>query len=108
MRWAVRQGAQVVFHPHYHPAEPGGHAPKSFGEAANTFHENAVRCRAAENTCYFASVNYACPDSPTTSAAAAPDGRLVCHQPYGQPGLLIADLDLIAAPGLLASRLRPA
>ncbi len=108
VRWAARRGAQLVFHPHYHPQEPGGHVPKSFGELANTFHENAVRCRAAENTSYFASVNYACPDSPTTSAVAAPDGTLVCFQPYGEEGLLIADLDLAAATGLLASRYKPA
>jgi predicted amidohydrolase len=107
VRTAVRQGAQLVFHPHYHPAEPGGHLPRSFGEPANTFHENAVRCRAAENTCYFASVNYALPDSPTTSAVAAPDGTLVCFQPYGEEGLLLADLDLAAATGLLASRYKP-
>jgi predicted amidohydrolase len=107
VRAAARQGAQVVFHPHYHPAEPGGYVPRSFGEPGNTFHENAVRCRAAENTCYFASVNYALPDSPTTSAVAAPDGTLVCFQPYGQEGLLLADLDLAAATGLLASRYKP-
>lgn len=108
VRAAVRQGAHLVFHPHYHPAEPGGHVPHNFGEPANTFHENAVRCRAAENTCYFASVNYASPNSPTTSAVAAPDGTLLCFQPYGEEGLLLADLDLALATGLLASRLKPA
>ena len=108
VRTAVRRGARLVFHPHYHPAEPGGHVPRSFGEPANTFHENAVRCRAAENSCYFASVNYACRDSPTTSAVAAPDGSLLCFQPYGHEGLLLADLDLTLATGLLASRLKPA
>ena len=106
VRWPVRNGAQVVFHPHYHPAEPGGYVPKTFGDPANTFHEKAVLCRAAENTCYFASVNYASPDSPTTSAVARPDGTLLCYQPYGKEGLLIADLDLTAATGLLASRLK--
>ena len=106
VRWAARNGAQVVFHPHYHPAEPGGHVPKTFGEPANTFHEKAMLCRAAENTCYFASVNYACPDSPTTSAVAAPDGTLLCFQPYGEEGLLLADIDLAAATRLLASRLK--
>lgn len=108
VRSAVRQGAQVVFHPHYHPAEPGGYVPRTFGDPANTFHEKALLCRAAENTCYFASVNYACPNSPTTSAVASPDGTLVCYQPYGQEGLLFADLDLAAATGLLASRYKPA
>jgi predicted amidohydrolase len=106
VRWAARRGAQLVLHPHYHPAEPGGYCPTSFADPANTFHEKAVLCRAAENTCYFASVNYASPGSATTSAVARPDGRLLAWQPYGKPGLLIADLDLTEATGLLASRCR--
>ncbi|HEX5229355.1 MAG TPA: carbon-nitrogen hydrolase family protein [Bryobacteraceae bacterium] len=104
VRWAARCGAQVVFHPHYHWAEPGDYRPATFGDPANSFHEKAMLCRAAENTCYFASVNYASADSPTTSAIVRPDGTLLCHQPYGKEGLLIADLDLTAATGLLASR----
>ena len=64
-------------------------------------------CRAAENTCYFASVNGASEGSGTTSAIARPDGTLQCYQPYGQEGLLVADLDLSTATGLLASRTRP-
>lgn len=106
VRWAVRQGAQVVFHPHAHVAEPGSYRPTSFADPANTFHEKAVLCRAAENTCYFASVNCASEGSGTTSAVARPDGSLLCYQPYGQEGLLVADLDLGAATGLLASRCR--
>ena len=31
-------------------------------------------------------------------------GRCWCYQPYGEEGLLVADLDLAAATGLLASR----
>jgi predicted amidohydrolase len=108
VRWAVRRGAQVVFHPHAHVAEPGSYRPLSFADPANTFHEKAILCRAAENTCYFASVNCASPGSGTTSAVARPDGTLDCFQPYGQEGLLLADLDLGAATGLLASRLRMA
>jgi predicted amidohydrolase len=104
VRWAVRQGAQVVFHPHYHPPEPGGYAPTTFADPANSFHEKAALCRAAENTCWFATVNYASPGSPTTSAVVRPDGTLLCHQPYGEEGLLLADLDLAAATGLLAAR----
>lgn len=106
VRWAVRRGAQVVFHPHAHVAEPGGYRPVTFADPANTFHEKAVLCRAAENTCYFVSVNAASEGSGTTSAVARPDGTLQCYQPYGKPGLLIADLDLTAATGLLASRCR--
>jgi predicted amidohydrolase len=104
VRWAARRGAQVVFHPHFHEAEPGGYRPSSFADPANSFHEKAMLCRAAENTCYFASVNYASAGSPTTSAVVCPDGTLLRYQPYEKEGLLVVDLDLEAATGLLASR----
>jgi predicted amidohydrolase len=64
-------------------------------------------CRAAENTCYFATVNYASPGSPTTSAIVRPDGTLLAYQPYGEEGLLIADIDLSTATGFLAQRYKP-
>jgi predicted amidohydrolase len=105
VRWAARRGAQVVFHPYAHVAEPGGHRPLTFADPANTFHEKAILCRAAENTCYFASVNCAS-EGGGASAIARPDGTLQCYQPYGQEGLLVADLDLSTATGLLASRYR--
>jgi len=107
VRWAARHGAQIVFHPHFHEAEPGGFAPTRFADPANTFHEKAMLCRAAENTCYFASANCASAGSPSTSAVVNPDGTLLCYQPYGKEGLLVADLDLRLATGLLANRLRP-
>lgn len=104
VRWAARHGAHVVFHPHLHEAERGGFRPTSFLDPRNTFHEKAMLCRAAENTCYFASVNYASEGSPTTSAVIAPDGSVVAWQPYGKEGLLVADIDTDAATRLLASR----
>ena len=107
VRWAARRGAQVVFHPQYHAASPGAHRPRRYGEAENTFHEKAVLCRAAENTCWFATVNYAGEGSPTTTAVAAPDGSLYAWQPYGEAGLLVVDLDLELATGLLAQRFKP-
>jgi len=103
-RWAARRGAHVVFHPHAHVAEPGSYRPASFADPANTFHEKAMLCRAAENTCYFASVNCASVGSGTTSAVIRPDGTVQCYQAYGVEGLLIADLDLDLATGVLASR----
>jgi len=78
----------------------------TFADPANTFHEKAMLCRAAENTCYIASVNCASEGSGTTSAVVGPDGTLQYYQPYGQEGLLVADLDLSTATGLLASRCR--
>ena len=106
VRWAACRGAQVVFHPHFHEAEPGSYRPSTFADPANTFHEKALLCRAAENTCYIASANVASAGSPSTSVVVRPDGTLLCYQPYGQEGLLIADLDLTMATGLFASRSR--
>ncbi len=106
VRWAVQRGAQIVFHPHFHLAEPGSYVPSSFADPANSFHEKAALCRAAENTCYFATVNYASAGSPTTSAIVRPDGTVLSYQPYGKEGLLIADIDPTAATGLLAARYR--
>jgi predicted amidohydrolase len=106
VRSIARRGAQLVFHPHAHIAEPGSYRPATFLEPANTFHEKAMECRAAENTCYFASVNCASEGSGTTSAVIRPDGTVHCYQPYGVEDLLIADIDLSLATGLFASRCR--
>ena len=106
VRWAARRGAHIVFHPHYHPPDADSYRPSTFADPANTFHEKAALCRAAENTCYFASVNYAVDGSPTTSAVVRPDGTLQAFQPYGREGLLVADIDLTTATGLLAQRCR--
>ena len=106
VRWPARRGAQVVFHPHFHDGEPGAFRPETFGDPRNSFHEKAMLCRAAENTCYFASVNCAVDGSGTTSAVVAPDGSVVAWQPYGKEGLLVVDIDLTKATGLLASRCR--
>ncbi len=99
VRWAVLRGASIVFHPHFHEPVPGRHRP--------TFHESAQRCRAAENTCYFASINAAMAGAPTTSCVVDPEGDLVASQPHDEEALLVADLDLSRATGLLARRFKP-
>ena len=104
VRWPAQRGAHIVFHPHFHEAEPGSYIPSTFADPANTFYEKAALCRAAENTCYVATVNYASAGSPTTSAVVRPDGTLLSYQPYGKEGLLIADIDIGAATGLYAGR----
>ena len=104
VRFAARHGAHVVFHPHFHTAEPGSYRPTTFAEPANTFHEKAALCRAAENTCFFATVNFASEGSPTTSAVVRPDGTVLAWQPYGQAGVLVVEIDLAEATGLLARR----
>jgi predicted amidohydrolase len=107
VRWAARRGAHVVFHPQFHEAEGDSYRPQAFADPANTFHEKALLCRAAENTCYFATANYASLGAPTTSAVVKPDGTLLTYQPYGKEGVLVAEIDLREATGLLAKRYRP-
>ncbi len=86
VRWAARRGAQVVFHPQFHEADAGSYRPVSYADPRNTFHEKAALCRAAENTCYFATVNFAGEGSPTTSAVVRPDGTLLGFQPVRAGG----------------------
>ncbi len=89
VRWAVRNGAQIVFHPHTELVENEHFRPTGFADPRNSFHEKAALCRAAENACYFATVNNAIPGASTTSAIIRPDGSLLTHQPYGQHGRVI-------------------
>jgi len=107
VRWAARRGAQVVFVPHLHQAEGDSFRPTTFGDPANSFHEKALLCRAAENTVFVAAANYASEGAPTTSAVVRPDGTVQAYQPYGVEGLLVADVELSEATGLLARRYRP-
>jgi predicted amidohydrolase len=37
-----------------------------------------------------------------------PDGTVLSYQPYNREGLLVAEIDLAEATGLLASRYNPA
>lgn len=106
VRFAARRGAPIVFHLQFSTPDPGGVSPARFGDPAGSFHDKAILCRAAENTCFFASVNYAIERAPIATAIAGPDGTLVAHHPYGEPGLLVSDLDLSTATGLLATRCR--
>jgi predicted amidohydrolase len=108
VRWAAQRGAHIVFHPHLSEAEDASYRPSSYADPSNSFHEKAILCRAAENTCFLVTANCASEGSPTTSAVAKPDGTLLIYQPYNQAGLLLADIDLSEATGLLASRYKPA
>jgi predicted amidohydrolase len=107
VRWAARNGAHVVFHPHVEVVEDDQYLPAQFADPTNTFHEKAALCRAAENTCYFATVNCALQGASTTSALIDPDGVLVAHQPYGKEGTLFGEISTERATGLLAKRFRP-
>ena len=52
-------------------------------------------------------MNFASDGSPTTSAVVRPDGTLLATSPTARRGLLVADIDLGEATGLLASRCKP-
>lgn len=97
VRWAAARGAQVVFHPNC----TYGPVPERFGDS---YYEKAMICRAAENTVYFASVNYALPNQACATALIDPNGECVARHPYGEEGVLVCDLDLEQATGLLARR----
>ena len=46
VRCAARHGAHVVFHPHFHEAEPDSYRPATFADPAHTFHEKPLRSHA--------------------------------------------------------------
>jgi predicted amidohydrolase len=104
IRWAARRGAHIVFHPQYSPAAERPRKAEWAG-ADGTMHEKAVICRAAENTIYVATVNYAIPSPIAGTALIDPDGVVVAMHTSGEELLLIADIDPARATGLLARRL---
>ena len=61
-------------------------------------------CRAMENTIYFASVNYAFAFQDSATSLVSPTGECLGYQPYGEAGLLVADIDLAQATGRHAHR----
>ena len=108
VRWAAVNGAHIVFHPHVEIAGETQRMPTTFAEQKNSFHEKAVLCRAAENACYFATVNCAMQSGTlTTSAMVNPDGELIAYHPYGKEGVLIQEIDPSKATRFPATRLRP-
>jgi 5-aminopentanamidase len=107
VRWAARNGAQIVFHPHCTGSNIEGPQLTEFGNKDNPYYEKAMMMRALENTIYFASSNYASLFPDSASALIAPDGKCVAHSAYGLPGVFVADINLGQATGLLAKRLKP-
>jgi len=63
--------------------------------------------RALENTIYFASVGYTMKYQEAATSLIAPDGKCIAYQPYGQEGVIVADIDTAKATGLLAKRFKP-
>jgi predicted amidohydrolase len=106
-RWAARQGAQIVFHPHCTGSNISGKTPTEWGSKDSPYYEKAIMLRAMENTIFFASSNYSTKFPESASSLVAPDGRCIAHGAYGVPGVFVADIDLDEATGLLAKRFKP-
>ncbi len=106
-RWAARQSAQIVFHPHCTGSLTGNVRLTEWGHINNPYYEKAMMMRALENTIYFASANYTMPYPDSATSLIAPDGSCVAWQPYGEAGVLVADIDTDKATGLLAKRFKP-
>ncbi|MDB5348673.1 MAG: ramA 2 [Schlesneria sp.] len=107
VRWAAVRGAQVVFHPHCTGSDLKGIRPTQWGSPSGPYYEKAMMCRGLENTIYFASVNYAFRYQESATSLISPSGQCLAYLPYGQEGVLVHEIDLTAATGLLASRFAP-
>lgn len=107
VRWAARRDAKIVFHPHFGGSDSQGDLLTEWGNKGNPYYEKAMMLRALENTIYFASSNYATLYPESASSLIGPDGQCIAHQLYGEPGILVAEIDTDLATGLLAKRFKP-
>ena len=107
VRWAAVRGAKIVFHPQHTGNERDGVQLTRWGAADHPYYEQAMKMRSRENTIYFASVNYALPFQESATSLIAPSGECQAYLPYGEEGVLVQDIDLNQATGLLAGRYAP-
>jgi predicted amidohydrolase len=108
VRWAARRGAKIVFHPQLTGSDTSGPTLTRWGDLDAPYYEKAMLMRGIENTIYFASVNYAFRYQESATTLIGPEGERLAHLPYGEEGLLVCDLDLARATGLIARRFNPA
>jgi predicted amidohydrolase len=99
-------GAQVVFVPHYVVTDDGS-LPTLWCDARNPYNEKSLLVRALENTIYVAAANNAGPNQGSITGIIGPDGSLVASLPYGEVGVVAAEIDLDAADRLIARRWAP-
>lgn len=107
VRWAAARGAKIVFHPQHTGGEREGMSLTEWGSPSAPYYEKAMTCRGLENTIYFASVNYALRFQESATSVIGPTGRCLAHLPYGEEGVLVCDVNVDEATGLLASRYAP-
>jgi len=107
VRWAAVRGAKIVFHPHHTGSDREGIRLTEFGSAAAPYYEKAMMMRGIENTIYFASVNYGLRFQESATCVITPSGRCQAFLPYGQEGVLVQDVKLEEATGVIAVRYAP-
>ncbi len=107
VRWAAVRGAKIVFHPQQTGANHAGVRLTEWGASSNPYYEKAMMMRSRENTIYFASVNYALRYPESATSLISPLGECQAFLPYGQEGVLVAEIELERATGLLATRFAP-
>ncbi|HET7341209.1 MAG TPA: nitrilase-related carbon-nitrogen hydrolase [Methylomirabilota bacterium] len=107
VRWAAVRGAKIVFHPQLTGSDRAGVRLTEFGSAQAPYYEKAMLMRSLENTIYFASVNYALGFQESATCVIGPAGACQAFLPYGQEGVLVHDVKIEEATGLLAARYAP-
>jgi len=108
VRWSATRGAKLVFHPHLTGSDKSGPTLQRWGDPNSPYYEKTMIARAAENTIWYASVNCAMRFQESATTLIDPEGDLVAFVPYGEEQLLVQDLDLTRATGLIAHRYNPA
>jgi len=107
VRWAAMRGAKIVFHPHHTGNDCEGVRLTEWGAASSPYYEKAMMMRSIENGIYFASVNYSLRYQESATSLIAPSGRCQAYLPYGQEGVLVQEINIDEATGLLAARYAP-
>jgi predicted amidohydrolase len=107
VRWAAMRGAKIVFHPQLTGTEKAGTKLTQWGSNEAPYYEKGMMMRSIENTIYFASVNYAVRFQESATSLIDPTGACQAHLPYGEEGVLVQQIDLERATGLLAFRYAP-
>lgn len=107
VRWAALRGAKIVFHPHHTGSDEQGIQLQTWGTAVAPYYERAMMMRSIENTIYFASVNYALQYQESATCIIDPEGNCQAYLAYGKEGILVQEIDLAVATGLIAQRYAP-
>ena len=107
VRWAAVRGARIVFHPQLTGSDQNGVRLTQWGSPDAPYYEKAMMMRSIENAIYFASVNYGVRFQEAATTLIDPSGRCQAHLPYGQEGVLVQNIKVEAATGLLAHRYAP-